>query len=362
MQIITEIYTGSTLVYFIPKFHLKRLYLAGFTWTSASILILNVIFFIFEIGSIDLWHHVLFLSFISILHGFHMVILLGKYRIRMYSILLFMQPLTLLIVLCLNIFLFDIRTVHASIMAMYISWSLALLVSGLCVYKEIRADDNPVKLLPFNTVIKKGVMNQLGNLAHTLSSRYNYYLIGTNALVGVYSGASSLIESVLVISASVSPVVLTYIAGGKDETNSSKVTFLLAKISFLLSCICVLIILLVPNQIFVFLLGADFEHVKLLMLNLAPGVLCISFVSVISHYFSGLGEQKVQLLANTLGLSVILLASPWLIRHLSLVGACYATSLAYAVQALVLLFFFMKRNQFHIKSLFTIKQHLKLLK
>ena len=97
-------------------------------------------------------------------------------------------------------------------------------------------------------------------------------------------------------------------------------------------------------QWFTQILGADFEAVKLVMLLLSPGVLALSFSSVLSHYYSGLGRQRVLLAANSSGLAITLLTSYWLISRYGLAGACVAASLAYAMQCLVLAIVFWRER------------------
>lgn len=351
IQIVNEIYTGSFLVYFIPKFSLKKIYLAGFVWTLCCIVLLNLVFILFNIGLKELWHHALFLSFFITFTSFHNIILLGKEKIKLYNFLIFLQPLLLLLSLCVNLFLFNNKNLSSYITALYFSFGFTCLLSAIFTLKTISQNTNAE--FQFLSILKNGFTGQLGNLAHTLSNRYNFYLLSSVLLVGIFSRASSLIESVWVISGSITPIILTRIANQQENSNNEKLTLRLAKISFALSLLCVIVVLFLPNELFIFLLGKDFENVKTLMLYLSPGILCIGFSTVISHYFSGKGEQCIQLVANSLGLLFTLCASSFLISRYGLIGACCSTSAAYFIQAFVLTLVFMKQNKFNMKLLFT---------
>ena len=46
IQIINEVYTGYSLVYFVPKFNLKKLFFYGFVWTILATSISNGILFL----------------------------------------------------------------------------------------------------------------------------------------------------------------------------------------------------------------------------------------------------------------------------------------------------------------------------
>ncbi len=362
IQTVNEIYTGSALVYFIPKMPFKKLYQIGFIWTLICILILNGIFIVFKIGASELWLHVLFLSFMITLQAFHAVILLAKQNIKVYNFLTLSQPLLLLLTLVFSVFILKVDNINAYLIAIYTSSGITFLISTSYMIKLVNATPLITEKLSWKQVFSNGLINQLGNLAHTLSSRYNYYMIGGSLLVGVYASASSLTESVWIISGSVSPIILTHIANQKDMPNNGRVTFLLSKICFLLSLICIAILVIIPAEFFNWLLGKDFTGIKTIMLYLSPGILVISFSSIISHYFSGLGRQRILLIANGSGLLVTLATSYYFIQQFGLIGACYSASLSYFMQALVLSAAFMKVNKFSFNQLFSFKKDLSLLK
>lgn len=362
IQTISDIYTGSALVYFIPKFNLNKIYSNGLIWTFICIVLINLFFYVFDIGLKQYALHVFILSFVSTLNAFHNVILLAKEKIKTYNFLMLLQPLLLFVFLCVSILGFEINTVYAFIVSAYGSYSLSFFISSYQLIKLLNKEKETKPFVSMQAILKNGLVNQLGNLAHTLSNRYNYYLIAGAALVGVYASATSLIESVWILSGSISPIILTHIANQKDESNNSSVTFLLSKISFLLSTCCVILVLFLPESFFNALLGKDFTGTKNIMLWLSPGVLAISFSSILSHYFSGLGKQKILLLANSCGLLMTLSTSYYFIHRYGLVGACYAASLAYISQALVLTIVFMNENNFKVSDLLRFKLEIGLLK
>lgn len=362
IQIINEIYTGYVLVYFIPRFSLRKIYRSGILWMLFCTFLCVLIFVWFDIGIVEPWIHLVLLSFIIILHSFHMVIILAKERIKVYNYLNFMQPALLLLVLMVAIFHFHIKTVNSYVLALYCSFLLALAFSCIQIFRIFRKESHELVLFEPKKIVENGFYNQLANLCHMLSSRYNFYLLGNTILVGIYSSASSLIESVWIISGSVSPIILTYIANSKDPGNNGRITFLLSKICFLLSLCCVIVLYFIPRDFFVFLLGADFIHVKTVMLYLSPGILFISFATIISHYFAGLGKQKILLTANGFGLLATICTSRYLISKDQLLGACYAASLSYFVATVILVVFFMKENHFGILSFFRFKKDFEVLK
>lgn len=362
IQIVNEVYTGYALVYFIPKFSLSKIYFLGIVWTIFCTIICAIIFFWFDIGVREQWIHIVILSFIIILHSFHMVIILSKEKIKEYNFLNFLQPTLLLLTLLVAFFYFNFKTVNSYIIALYISFSISIFLSIYQVFHVFKNQQSHLQLFEPTHIFKNGFYNQLANLCHMLSNRFNFYLLGNTILVGIYARSSSLIESVWIISGSVSPIILTYIANAKDPANNAKITLLLSKICFLLSLFCVVVLYFIPRDFFVYLLGEDFVHVKTVMLYLSPGILFISFATIISHYFAGLGKQKTLVIANGFGLLATICTSHYFVSRYQLLGACYSTIISYFVATSILVIVFMKENKFGLLDLLRFKKDFDLLK
>lgn len=361
IQIVNEIYTGYTLVHFIPKFSFKKLYKFGFLWVAICTLVLSVFFYLFNVRMGGNWVHLFLLSFIVILHSFHLVFILGKEKIKLYNWLSASQPLILLLSLLIFIFVLQQKSVTSYIISMYISFVPPAIISSVYIFKEYR---NPIKQEVFlvKQIFTNGFYNQFAALTHMLSNRYNYYLLSTNLLVGVYSSATSLIESVWLISGSVTPIILTHVANSKQNEENKHITFVLAKLCFLLSIVCVLVLYFIPDAFFVFLLGDDFAETKHIMLLLSPGILCVSFSSIIVHYYSGIGQQKTIALANLCGFITTISLGYTLISNYSVIGACYVSSISYFITSMILLIVFMRKHHFTIKDLFEIRKNIYLIK
>jgi O-antigen/teichoic acid export membrane protein len=366
IQIINEIYTGYALVYFIPKFSLKKVYVTGVIWTIAITLLCSLtmilLFFCFDIGVGEHWIHLAILSFIIILHSFHLVIILSKEKIKEYNFFNFLQPSLLLTSLLVMFFFYKLKTIDSYIIALYVSFGVSILLSSFQLIRIFKNHHNNLSAFEPKSIFENGFYNQLANLCHMLSNRLNFYLLGNTILVGIYARSSSLIESVWLISGSVSPIILTHIANSKNSNNNARLTLLLSKICFLLSLACVIVLYFIPREFFVYLLGEDFVHVKTVMLYLSPGILFISFSTIISHYFAGLGKQKILVMANSFGLLATICTSHYFVSRYQLLGACYSTIISYFVAAAILVVVFMKENKFGIIDILRFKKDFELLK
>lgn len=342
---VNEMYTGYVLVHFIPGQNLRKIYTTGLLWTLLCSSLINLLYAVVNGGQDALWWHAWILSIAVSLHSFHCVILLGRERFKTYNFLIFLQPF--LMTASLAALVLVARQLHfgSYLSALYVAYLGSLLASTIAIVPVVRESGREEGANTW-AILRKGVVNQLGNLAHTLSNRYNYYIIGSAALVGVYSGATSLIESVWIVGNSITPIVLSRAANKKDDPlREAQLTFSLAKASFLLSTVCVAVVALLPDRFFSWLLGSDFTEARSVMLQLSPGILAISFSTVISHYFSGHGNQRTQLIANLVGLLITVLSAPLLVGRYGLAGACYSASLAYIAQAAFNSLVFMQQNK-----------------
>ncbi len=361
IQIVNEIYTGYTLVHFIPKFSLKKLYQFGFIWVFVITTCLSLCFYLFQINMREFAWHLFFLSFIIILHSFHLVFILGKEKITLYNWLSISQPFLLLLSLLCFIFLLHQKNIQAYIISMYVSFLPVFFGSSIFMYREYKSLVVE-KVFIAKQIFTNGFYNQFAALTHMLSNRYSYYLLSTNVLIGIYSGATSLIESVWLISSSVSTIVLTQVANSKQDSNNKHITFILAKICFLLSIACVVILYFIPDIFFTKILGNDFSETKEVMLLLSPGILCVSFSSIIVHYYSGVGKQKTVAIANLCGFLTTIVLSYSLIKNFGMKGACFTSSISYFITSLILTIIFMHEHHFSLKDLFELRKNIYLIK
>jgi O-antigen/teichoic acid export membrane protein len=350
---VNEIYSGFTLVYFIPRFNHIKIYQFGFIWIVSFSIIISSLFFLFQS---QMQVNVLHLGLIAIIlsvHIFNTVFLLAKEQIKLFNLINFVQPFLLLCSLFVLLFIIKERTFNAYLIALYSSFLPALAISTFFVSKSLKAN-NAIQY-DLRAILKNGFYNQLAALSHVFSNRLNFYLLSSNVMLGVFGNATSLTESIWLISSSAAPIILTRISNSDAGKNNALLTLNVAKICFLMSILFSIVLLLLPNALFVYALGKDFSSVKWLMLNLSPGILFISFATIISHFYAGNGNQKILVFANLCGFFTTLVTSAFLIQNYQLLGACYATNLSYLVASLILFIKFIRDFNFSFRDLFSLK-------
>jgi hypothetical protein len=85
IQTVNEIYTGSAIVYFVPKNSIAQIYRHGFLFALASSLALNLLFWLLNKVDTTMFFHLLGLSFTITLNAFHNVLLLAREKIKHYK-------------------------------------------------------------------------------------------------------------------------------------------------------------------------------------------------------------------------------------------------------------------------------------
>lgn len=357
IQMINEIYTGYSLVHFIAKFNINKVYLNGIAFTLLSCIVTNLILFILNKQPSEYAWLLFIVSIMIILNTFNCVIILAKEYYRMYNFLSILQPSLLLI----SIFIFTYRyqnfTLDSYIWPLIISFTISFIISSYFVFAFILKHDTKEDF-EMGSILKNGLYCQAGVLMYLLSGRLSYYLLETKPEVGLYSTASSLIEAVLIITNSVTPILLSRVALLGRSDNSVKLTLVFAKLCFALSIIAVGVIYLMPIEVFTFLLGESFIKSKSIMLLLSPGIIFLSFSGILSHYFSGIGNIKMVSFYNFFGFAATIILAPYLIREFGIYGAAITTNVAYFITFIASIIVFLKQTGVPFSGIFNFKDDL----
>ena len=361
IQIVNEVYTGYSLIYFLPKFNLLKVYVLGLIYTLVfcSLSNLVVVFLNKQVPGYGWLGYII--SFLVIVNTFNCVLILGKEKVLIYNFLNFIQPFLLLVGLCFSLLVFREFTFKSYILPLLFSFIASFIFSTIVVLK-FDFKDSSKKHFELKPLLVNGLICQAAVLMHIFCNRYSYYLLPGSAKVGLYSSASSLIESVLIIANGISPVLLARVANTGDTVKSSEITLSLSKASLFFSSIVVACIFILPEDFYIYLLGNGYTGIKRLMVLYSPGILMVSFFGIISHYFSALGKLKLILFCNSFGFVISLVLAPVLISKYDIDGAAYTVNMAYMAVGIAIGVVFFVNNKMKLKRLFSVKQDLNNLK
>lgn len=301
---------GATLVYFVPRFNLRKLLIVSYSWSLFVCITCLFLFQSLHLVSPVILYHVIILSFVNALVSHHLSILIGQERILEHNQVSFLQAFFNFSILGLLLYFHAEIGVSAYLIALYVSFLLSFLWSLFHVLKGKKLIFEGDFRTITTQMLKIGASNQLGHILKFSSFRLTYYLLATisgEAAVGIYSNGVSLVESALIITNSFAIVLYSKVSNSTDEEANIKLTLNVLKVSFLLCVMALLPMVLLPAGFYVWLFGNEFAEVSKTILILAPGIAIYNASLIVGHYFSGKGNYIIPSLANLAGLIATLL-------------------------------------------------------
>jgi O-antigen/teichoic acid export membrane protein len=340
IAIVTNIFTNSSIAFFVRKVGVSKLFAHACIWIFISSSLGVLIFYYIDQNSYS------FLLLIScLLTGyitFHNALYIGMQKIKYFNIITLLQPLFLLIIMVLLY-----KTKQSSYFDYFYAYIVSLIIVIVIAHFLSRKTVGKVKFQFDSDVAKQsfnyGFQNELSNFLQFLASRLSFYFVvyylGEVSL-GVFSIGVAISESIWIISRSVSMIQYSKIVSEGNTQNTRKGIIRASFFSLFFSLCCVVIILLLPKSIFTFVFGNQFSEVKQIILLMSPGILCTSFSIVYGHYFAAIGKMKVLIVKSGAGTILTIILSIFLIPLWEINGACILNSLVRFIAAVIIVAYF----------------------
>lgn len=355
---VNDLIGGSALVYLIPKLKAPKLVIPSALMALISALLLPFLlnFYLGYDFKDYLWFTAL--SLMLNFSGVSNMFLNGLEQIKHNNIANIIQTLALFFTLCFMIFVKGQNNAQAYYLALLVGYSLNFIYSFVILRKLIF----PIQKSPFLQTVKEilnyGFIVQAGNLIQLLNYRLSYYFLDYffplkgKEFVGVFSTGSSVAEAVWVIMNGISMVQYATISNTQDKSFAISYSIKLSKICLLLTLLAVVVLILLPNTLFIYLFGKDFSEMQEVIQIISPGIILMGFTGIYSHYFSGTGLMKISTYASSFALIVTILSGIFLIPEYGLRGAAIASSLSYSVSSLYLVVQFSRYTKCGIREQF----------
>ncbi len=172
------------------------------------------------------------------------------------------------------------------------------------------------------------------NLVFFLVYRIDFWFVRYNcsaAELGNYIQASKIGQLLLVIPQVLASAIFPQIASGKLHVDVSSAIIKLFRIFTQFFIVLIAIIFWVGQGVFIFVFGQSFDKMHWPLLILIPGILCLSILSLLSAYFGGRGELKVNMKGAVYALLVVITGNVLLLKFYTIEIAAIVSSLGYAV-------------------------------
>jgi O-antigen/teichoic acid export membrane protein len=364
LQLVSNLVGGGALVYLVPRVQLTTIFLPSCGWAIITSALGTILLNIMHLVPSGYAWHVFFLALLLSLFTINFMVLMGEERIRAYNLISLLQVVILFAVLMFFFFGLKNREVMAYLYALYISYIFAFLASLILILSSFskKVISGPVKVI--RELVRLGSVMQTGNILQFLNYRLSYYFIEffmNRAALGIYSVGIQLSESIWLIAKSIQLVQYTRISNEKDEKYAAKLTLDLVKISFILTLLSLIAIIVLLHMFFSMVFKPEFRLVPIIMYTLAAGILTFSISINLSPYFSGMGKPIHNTISAAIGLFFTVVFCVVLIPRFGLIGAGLAATLSYIAATVYQFVVFIRKTKTGPKDFILRKDDIKVV-
>jgi O-antigen/teichoic acid export membrane protein len=183
----------------------------------------------------------------------------------------------------------------------------------------------------------------IGTLAERLQFRADSFiinvLIGVRA-TGVYSVTSGLAETLWYVPNALGTVMFSRAVDPDADAGLTAAT--LTRTTLALTALLAIPAALLGPRLVRVVYGSQFTDAGVALRLILPGVVAYSVVAVLSRYLTGRGRPGTATVILVLGLVVNVTANFWLVPRFGILGAASASSISYAVTAVVFVLVFVR--------------------
>lgn len=342
--LLSNLICGS-IIYFSSRLNTSNLTINAYFWSLLSVLLFWGINQIYPLIEASLEIHLYILAFMQAGMSIHQYLLLGREKIKLHNLLSTLQSVITLLSLSFFYFLIENQTVFAFVNSLYFSYGIIWLLGIAFTVKQLPKADFITLKSDFKQSLHYGFFAQAANTFQLINYRISYFFldaISGRAALGTYTAGVQLSEVLLMPGKSIATVQYARISRRKKELYARRITILFMKLSFLITLLGTAVLVAIPADFFSFLLGNDFTQIKPIIWAMSFGIIALSAEIVLSHYFSGTGQQKMNSLSAFIGLVLTLVGCFLLIPKFGAVGAAISTAISYCGMFLFLFYLMVK--------------------
>ena len=210
----------------------------------------------------------------------------------------------------------------------------------------------------FRHTIEFGSKQHLGTVFQLLNYRVDMLIIAallTNADLGLYSISVLIAEIIWYLPSSVGQILYVKIAAETTES-ADHFTPLIARSIILIVLLACVLLYAVSDIIIPWLFTSSFYPSVMALKLLLPGILCLSISKVLGSDLIGRGFPQYSTIAAGISLIATVIFDLLLIPLMGINGAALASTIAYCINALVLIYFFRIRSNVSLREIFLLKK------
>lgn len=358
----SNIFTGSSVSYYSSKFQAEQVVARAYIWSLISGVIFPVL--LSWLHPMDHLAYLIGLSVSFSLLTTNINLFIGRQQIGMFNLFSVLQQAIHLAVMLALIYIFNVRSVEVYFVALIVCYIILYVVSSVLLLRGFKIFNITWSKNIFRNLFDYGWKSQLSAFLQFLNNRASFYFLeyfrGISS-VGIFSVGVAFSEAIWTVSKSLSVILYSDLVAKDGSADAIIKTKISLRVSFMVSLLFLIIILLIPADWYAAILGADFVQTKIIILLLAPGILAIAVSNIVGHYFAGINSLRILNIKSAIGLIFTLVTSWLVIPKWGLLGACVVTTLSYLLSSMVLFYRFYEITEFRMSDFILSKSELTVL-
>lgn len=362
ISFFANVFVGSSMSYFAKRFRTEEILPFAYLWSLLMGLAIPL-FFSFTHAP-EYSNYLIALSVLSSLLSANVNLFVGQQNIRMFNLYTVLQQVVHIVFIIIIIYLFRITSVNAYFIAQISCFGVLFAISAFqvlkhCTFKNI-SFSRTVGYKLFDYGWKTQVSAFLQFLNYRLSFYFLEYFKGITS-VGIFSVGVAFSEAVWTVSRSLSVVLYSDVVNNKNSYEAVEKTKISLKVSFWITLLFIIIMLIIPAQVYAWIFGKDFSHTKEIVLLLSPGILAIAVSNIIGYYFAGINKLRILNVKSLIGLIFTVISSYYVIPKWGITGACIVTSVSYCLSSGILFWRFYQITEFRVSDFMLSRTDMNLL-
>lgn len=207
-------------------------------------------------------------------------------------------------------------------------------------------------------VLSFSLMAYLCTIFHFLSCRIDFWVVeyynGSKDL-GIYSLAVNLAQMLWILPQAISVILLSY-AGDENKQKSNSNTNTLSRVALAIIFFAAVFLFFTIDFFMPLLFGKEYADSAFLFKMLLFGVVPFSLTTILSSYFAGSGQVKVNLYCSCLGFISCFVLDLVFIPKFGTVGAAFASGVAYIISTTFIVCIYLKRTGTNLSELIIFKK------
>lgn len=325
--------TGA-IPYWTPRMGSRKIMVASTLWIVLSVSLCTPVFYFLGMIPEGLIIDVILLAILHGLHGLLQNIAVGKNNIAQFNRVLVVTHTLVLFFVLMGFFVWDEQSVRWVLLSMEIGYGVGVLYNLFFWMQRLTNETEEQWISVLKQLLQHGTYVQVANFFQQINYRLTFYFIEAFAgirVLGLYAAGIQLSEGVWNLSKSFAVVEYGTIANTEDKAVHKKTVQHFSLLSIMGISLLMVILVLIPENIWVHFLGNDFAGVKEVILWLSPGVLVFSLSTILSHYFTGVGRFWENTIASGIGVPITLLGCLLFVEETGIIGAAMTQNISYLI-------------------------------